>query len=1104
MPRRSLANVSSIGTQRDVLTPRAQALLAACAASGRLRLDMAHPDSIPRCRGGVPKDLLQYFEGAWDEIGAYSGQILSLLAGNLQPAGAVTDLLGNALLREMSPVEAKRKGVVFTPAWLAARVARNTFLQWRRLHRSGLKPECIADLSCGVGAFLLASQDTFGREPKICGSDVDSLCVAYARMLAWALGSEWRIECTDTLLAHKPSLPLFKPSNDENQQYDILIGNPPFVRSQLLPREYAEDIRRAYPSTAKGNFDLAVAFIEHALSVLRDGGIASYILTNKFMSSAYGELICGRLARDARMLSVDDFQDRQVFPGYTTYTCVLTFARKAPAKRFLMTRFASSPIELGDLGPGTTTSLPHDRLLKHPWDFATGDVHDILRLLRAPSHPLLTDIFGGIVQGVRTGANQVFVVDAASERVFEPGVLAPYVNGEHIRRFSIDTKALRILFPYRFNDFGEVRILGESELRSECPLAWEHLTAHRGVLSARARDSQSPWYAYSRSQNLEIIRMRKLLVREMMPRSEFAADFAGNIVFASGYALDARKMTDEELGMWTAILCTPTMEFSLRHSGTQLQSGWFRLMKHHLRRVRLPLINEDLRREALKVRPDPSCKRRPYGLERLDALVARAFGLSEKQRGVIEDYLEDCHTRSLSERDRQKVAPDRTSFSPSREEALDYEPVRLPQYDRLHCERYDLQRSVTFVPNKTEPIHRWYKYTQAYSAGLVRSLLGELEAREAHLVMDPFAGCGTTGLVCRQEGIPSFGVEVSPLMTWVASVKTSSWDYRELVACLQDVDLPAPCDCRNTSFLATPFADYLSKAFAQGILTQLWSYADFAHRSEWPESVRSFFLMALLGIMEDVSQIRKHGSHYRFMLKTESIGLQKLNTQIIAPEADIRPVLHERIRLMLADVQDAPPIDRSIQCKIVTGDAREACVPEGTVDCVISSPPYLNRNNYIAQQKAEMALLAMVTSKDEYRRLVRRTLRSHVEADFPPGPPTCQFGEVNKIIDTLSLSQNNNPKIPHMIAGYFEDLAQVLMRIQRSLVKGGRAALVLGNSRWGGVVVPVDHIVLLLGERQGLRPRSVLVTRMKGNSPQQMRRYGRIPVRESIVVLEKP
>jgi hypothetical protein len=164
----------------------------------------------------------------------------------------------------------------------------------------------------------------------------------------------------------------------------------------------------------------------------------------------------------------------------------------------------------------------------------------------------------------------------------------------------------------------------------------------------------------------------------------------------------------------------------------------------------------------------------------------------------------------------------------------------------------------------------------------------------------------------------------------------------------------------------------------------------------------------------------------------------------------------------------------------------------------------LNRNNYIAQQKAELALLSMVTSRTEYVRLVRRTIRSHVEGDFHGGPAKSSVPEVQKIIDALRLTRNNNPKIPHMIGAYFEDMARVLEELWRVTRSGARAAVVVGNSRWGGVVVPVDHILLKLAQGIGFQPERVLVTRHKGNSPQQMRQYGRIPVRESIIVFSKP
>jgi hypothetical protein len=91
-----------------------------------------------------------------------------------------------------------------------------------------------------------------------------------------------------------------------------------------------------------------------------------------------------------------------------------------------------------------------------------------------------------------------------------------------------------------------------------------------------------------------------------------------------------------------------------------------------------------------------------------------------------------------------------------------------------------------------------------------------------------------------------------------------------------------------------------------------------------------------------------------------------------------------------------------------------------------------------------------------------------------------------------------------MIAAYFEDLAKCVGELARVMKAGAVAAFVVGNTRWGGVVVPVDHLLLHIAEEKGFRPERVLVTRHKGNSPQQMKQFGRIPVRESIVVFRKP
>ena len=867
------------------------------------------------------------------------------------------------------------------------------------------------------------------------------------------------------------------------------------MRSALLEPTYSSQIRHAYTTTGSGNYDLSVAFVEHALAALRPGGIASYVLTQKFMSAKYGRAICQDLSAKARLLNIEDFQDYQLFPGRTTYTCVLTFAKKDPAARFTVTRFPQGVEGRRDPGSGETESLPTERLSSHPWEFATGTTHSILRLMRSDRHPLLRDVFPEILQGLRTGSNQAFVLRTNAVHGIESDLLRVFVTGEQIRRGLVETDALRLLFPYGRSALGALRLHPHEEMERRWPNAWSYLLGKREILEERSLADGVTWYEYSRNQNLDLVEQPKILVREMMPRAEFAADYDGTVAFVSGYGLHARGMTQEAMQLWVGVLCTPTMEFLLRHTGTQLRSGWFRLLKHHLTRVRLPKLEGEPLSRALEhaeaFQADPT---RSESLSRLDDIVAAAFNLSDKARLEIERYLADCHDRSLSKRVREGTQ--------EQVKETRYQPVRLRQYKPLHRDRPDLRAVVTAKPAKAAPVHRWFRCTQGFSGALVEHLLQEFSPADDEVILDPFVGSGTTPLECRKHGFPSMGVDVSPLMTWICKAKLRPWRHKELRHLADSLALPEASSSPHKPDSSVVFDSYLQKAYSPEVLRQIWTLADHFRTVNLPPRHRIFLQTVLLSILEEISQIRKHGSHYRYLLRSENAGLQKLNIQIFNPKADIRPLFLNRMAEMIDDVESSEFARPLASARIILGDARNLDIPNESISLVITSPPYLNRNNYIAQQKAEMAVLGLVETHQAYRHLVQSTMRSHVECKYD-SKPTSRMPEVRKIIEAIDLTDGNNPRIPHMIGGYFDDLDDCLRELFRVMKPAARAAFVVGCTRWGGVVVPVDHLLLRLAEQRGFKAERVWVTRLKGNSPQQMRRYGRIPVRESVVIFRK-
>lgn len=1012
----------------------------------------------------------------------------------------IEDALASLRTSMLSSEEQKNSGAVFTPKWLADKVTQTAWQHWNKLHRTGRKVQKVGDIACGTGVFLSSARDFFGKDVSLHGNDVDKTSTRFAKILNDALKLEAKIQHSDSLLSlQKESL---FSSESENEKFDILIGNPPYVRSQNLSENYVGLIKEKYPDITSGNFDLSIIFIEHAIRSLTDGGIGCYITTSKFMHSEYGKAICARLAKDVRILNIIDFKDSQVFPDHTTYTTVLTFTKLPAAKKFTVTHFPTGITSANDLNKSKTFSLNTNILEKFPWNLATDQAQSIIQKINNPNLPLISHLFPNILQGLRTGQNDVFVLKKDAETDLEQDLLRPFVGGEEIKRLFISREQYKLIYPYEISSTGKVKVIEENTLKKMAPNIYAYLLSNKQLLSGRNLDKNASWYAFSRVQNLHLPQTPKILVKEMMPSSQFAADITGDTAIGSGYALVNRAMSETDLKFWSAVLSTPVMEFALRHNGTQLHSGWFRLLKHHLQSIRLPQFDREQRNLAQKITTDlyknPENQK---SWDKLDHVVASVFKLSPTEYQFIRDDIANSHRKSLPTKNNLKekrYGSEKTSLEK-------FVPIDIKKYQKLQEDKPELRRSVTFQINKKLPVHRWFPFTQGYSEPLVNFLIEHLNVNKKRnaTILDPFVGSGTTILTGKKRNINTISFDISPLMIWVSKIKISSLDiknFKKINGFLSNLDVES-----RESKKEDLFPEFLSKAFSFQIWNQVKQIKDQISNSALSGQEQDLLLLGLIGILEDVSQIRKHGSHYRYMLNPDSIGLQKLNIKIVNPGSDILPLFKVQINKMLEDIEIVTKESKRNDSRhqIFLGDAKKFKLKKNSIDFVITSPPYLNRNNYIAQQKAELSLLSLVKSQQEYKTLVRSTFRSHTDSDLDLDISE-SIPEVQKLISAMELTDGNNSKIPQMIAGYFADLEENLKNIFDVMRKGGKAAFVVGNSRWGGVVVPVDHLLLLLAEKVGFKAEKIFVTRMKGNSPQQMKQFGKIPVRESIVIFRKP
>jgi hypothetical protein len=414
------------------------------------------------------------------------------------------------------------------------------------------------------------------------------------------------------------------------------------------------------------------------------------------------------------------------------------------------------------------------------------------------------------------------------------------------------------------------------------------------------------------------------------------------------------------------------------------------------------------------------------------------------------------------------------------------------RYRSLMTEELRLGKAVSYVSNKDMPMLRLYKFKEAFALDFVMQFISRLGLSSKDYLFDPFAGMGTTlfGGMLRQ--IHSIGVDRLPVAAFVAKqiprmvFLPPGRLKRSFQALSRDVNgvepAPVALDVR-----------IMKEAFDEETLLRLrkWKGAI----QTLPRPVRDAFLLLFLSILEESSYTSKDGQFLRLKRdKRVAEPHDALYRKVLQAEEDIA-----RIRWLFPSWNGA----KSSLPEVILADARDLSqVPFARPpSAIITSPPYANRYDYTRSYCLELCF-HFIEDFTELRALRSAMLRSHIESkvsakDIPPNPV------VREVLEAFSAKKLNNPKIPDMLSGYFVDMSLAIKEWARVLAPGAQVAMVVDNVRFEGELLPVDLVLSEIAEEFGFSTKRIIVARYKGNSSQQMRKYGRVPVRESIVIWEK-
>ncbi|MGR3309562.1 MAG: site-specific DNA-methyltransferase [Candidatus Brocadiales bacterium] len=432
---------------------------------------------------------------------------------------------------------------------------------------------------------------------------------------------------------------------------------------------------------------------------------------------------------------------------------------------------------------------------------------------------------------------------------------------------------------------------------------------------------------------------------------------------------------------------------------------------------------------------------------------------------------------------------------------------------------------VSFQANKQNPIYRWYKYKEAFSAKLVDYLFDKYSIN-CGKILDPFAGAGTAIFAASMRGNDSFGIELLPIGQEIIKTRQCIEEsnihsiLHELKKWLDQKPWEYTKEKKDINVLRITRGAYPEKT-ENDIKKFLWAIDQLEDKN-----VKQVLFFALLCIAESISFTRKDGQYLRWDSRSKRTnGKRDFNKgyipdfgKALAKKLDeiIKDISKENEQLELFDKPDSKPTGKTfLYCGSCLVELPK--IKANTFSAIITSPPYCNRYDYTRTYALELAFLGI----DEMQlRNLRQTMLTctveNKEKDLLSLNPRWQG--VLKIVESQQLlhaileyldnmrvnDKLNNDGIIRMIKGYFYEMTCVINECYRVLRKNGLMIMVNDNVKYAGIGIPVDLILSDLAEKIGFTVKSILVLPQgKGNSSQQMGIHGREVLRKCVYVWTK-
>jgi adenine-specific DNA-methyltransferase len=464
----------------------------------------------------------------------------------------------------------KNTGATFTPRDLAI------FLAERLMPYVQSGNKRVLDPACGEGELLLAMADVLLDSTidfSLTGYDANEQYLKDAKERLWHSGAKKLelnhknfLESVDIRNIYAPSL-FQELKSVVNNSFDIVIANPPYVRTQILGQEQAQALARKFD--LKGRVDLYYPFLVAMTESLKEGGILGVITSNRYLSTKSGESVRKFLSKNYEILELIDLGDTKLFDaavlpaifigrkGKSRTNAVATFMKlyeefNAYNNDFITSESIYSILKDRQSGYFNVNGKKYKKstgLLKYEtgsgdcWELLSGDESNWVSQIDKARHKL--EDFFKVKVGIKSTADNIFISDKwdiLDEGKPEDELLKELISQENIKPWNLtENIKLKVLYPYLVIN-GEKQIIDLDKY----PKAKMYFIQHEEKLKSRKYliDAGRKWFELWVPHRPDQWKYPKLVFPDISLQPRFYFDNEGKIVNGNCYWIVATKQED--------------------------------------------------------------------------------------------------------------------------------------------------------------------------------------------------------------------------------------------------------------------------------------------------------------------------------------------------------------------------------------------------------------------------------------------------------------------------------------------------------------------------------------------------------------------------------